>query len=357
MMPEAQSFSFARRAFTAIGIATFFAILLLVLWLAADVFLLAFAGVLSAVFLRGFADWVSHHTRLPVGWSLLVVLLLLVLAFGGGAWLVGARVAGQFELLSDQMPRALERLQQSVEDRRWARWLVDRAPSLEQLTSGRANIFGRITGVFSGTLGLLANVVIVAFIGLYGAIDPGTYRRGLVRLVPKERRARAWEILAGVGKALRGWLRGQLFAMLVVGISTTLGLWLLGSPLALALGLLAAIFGFVPYVGPLVAAVPAILVALMTGFQQALYVALLYLAIQTIEGYVLTPLVQQRSAKLPAGLTITAMALFGVLGGALGLTLAAPLAAAAVVLVRMLYVEDALRDFGAAADDMGNMAP
>jgi predicted PurR-regulated permease PerM len=191
---------------------------------------------------------------------------------------------------------------------------------------------------------VLLNFVMVAFIGLYLAIDPGIYRRGLLSLVPLDRRARAAEILAAVGEALRGWLLGQVFAMLVVGVLATIGLWLLGIPLALALGLLAALLGFIPYLGPLAAAVPAVLLALLAGPQQALQVALLYVGIQLLEGYFLTPLVQQRAVHLPPALTISAMVVMGGLLGGLGLALAVPLTAAAIVLVQKLYVEDVLGD-------------
>jgi predicted PurR-regulated permease PerM len=335
---------FARRALVAVFIAVLVVLLALAIAFAADVFLLVFAGILLAVFLRGMADWLSKHTRFPAGWSLFLLLLALLLVIGTGAWFVGGQVAWQVDRLSEELPRSLEKLRERIQGIPWARRIADEVPSFNQLTSNRADWFSRLTGAFSGTLGVLANVIVVVFIGLYGAIDPGTYQRGLVRLVPLQNRPRAWEVLAAVGTALRGWLVGRVFSMLVVGIATTIGLWLLGIPLALALGLLAAVFGFVPYVGPLVAAVPAILLALMTGPQLAIYVALLYLSIQTVEAYVLTPLVDQRVVQLPPALTITSMLLLGLLVGGLGLTLAAPLTATALVLIKLLYVEDTLGD-------------
>lgn len=344
MNDEQKLLNFAKRALVAVSIAALVVLFALALAFAADVFLLVFAGVLLAVFLRGMADWLHQHTRLPAGWSLLIVLLTLLLVFGTGAWFVGGQVAWQVDRLSEELPRSLEKLRQRIQGIPWARRIVDEVPGFNQWTASRADWFSRLTGAFSGTLGGLANIIVVAFIGLYGAIDPGTYQRGLVRLVPLRNRARAWEVLAGVGTALRGWLIGRVFSMLVVGLTTTVGLWLLGIPLALTLGLLAAVFGFVPYVGPLVAAVPAILLALMAGPQQALYVALLYLSIQTVESYALTPLVDQRVVQLPPALTITSMLLLGLLVGGLGLALAAPLTATALVLIKLLYVEDTLGD-------------
>jgi predicted PurR-regulated permease PerM len=161
-------------------------------------------------------------------------------------------------------------------------------------------------------------------------------------LLPPARRSRAHELLSAIGHTLRWWLFGRAVGMTIVGIATTTGLWLLDVPLALVLGLIAAALDFVPYVGPILAAAPGILVALSGGMSHAIYVALLYLAIQLLEGYVLTPLIEQRSVRLPPALTIGAQVLLGVLVGALGVLFATPLTAALVVLIKGLYVEDTL---------------
>jgi predicted PurR-regulated permease PerM len=260
-------------------------------------------------------------------WSVTTVVLLLLLAIGLIFWMMGGQLASQYQQLAEQLPKSLENLQKQVEDNPWGRRLFRQLPSLEKMTLGRVDPLSRITGAFSGTLGALANVIVVVFIGLYGAFDPDTYVGGLLRLVPPRKRQRATEILRAIADALQGWLIARFFSMAVVGTTTTIGLWLLGVPMALTLGLLAGLFGFIPYVGPILAAVPALLLALATGPQQALYVGLLYLAVQMVETYALTPLVEQEAVKLPPALTIVVMLLFGVLVGGLGVALAAPLTA------------------------------
>jgi len=140
------------------------------------------------------------------------------------------------------------------------------------------------------------------------------------------------------------WLGGRFGLMLANGGLTALGLWLLGMPLALSLGLLAGLLNFVPNFGPWIAAIPAVLVAFLQSPQQALYVALLYLALQSVDAYLLTPLVDRRSVELPPVLTITAQVLLGLVFGFIGILLASPLTAAAMILVKMLYVEDVLGD-------------
>jgi predicted PurR-regulated permease PerM len=162
--------------------------------------------------------------------------------------------------------------------------------------------------------------------------------------VPRPRRARVEEVLQEVGTTLGHWLVGRLVSMGIIGGITTVGLWLIGVPLAPALGLLAALAEFVPNIGPFLAFVPALLLALTESTTRALAVLLLYLSVQGFESYVLTPLVEKQAVELPPALTITAQVLMAVLAGGLGLALATPLAAAVLVLVQRLYIEDTLGD-------------
>jgi predicted PurR-regulated permease PerM len=193
-------------------------------------------------------------------------------------------------------------------------------------------------------VGGLTNLLIVLIVGLYLAVEPGVYLRGFLRLVPPRRRPRTREILLAVAHALRQWLLGQLLAMAVIGLASGLGLWLLGVPYAAVLGLVAALFAFVPNIGPILGLIPALLVAAGVSAWHPAYVLALYAAIQTLESYLLTPVIQRRAVDLPPGLLIVVQVAMGLAAGVLGLLLATPLAAAAMVVVRMAYVEDVLGD-------------
>jgi predicted PurR-regulated permease PerM len=186
------------------------------------------------------------------------------------------------------------------------------------------------------------SVVVIVVIGLYTATEPEVYTDGLIRLVPVEGRKRAREVLDALGSTLRWWLFGRVVSMSVVGVLTTVGLWLMAVPLALALGLVTALLTFIPNIGPVLSVVPALLLVLTQNPARALYVLLLYLGIHTLDGYLLAPLVQERTLLLPPVLTIVGQMLLGVLLGGPGVVLAAPLTAVLFVLVRMLYVEDKL---------------
>jgi predicted PurR-regulated permease PerM len=185
----------------------------------------------------------------------------------------------------------------------------------------------------------VAGILIVLFGGLYLTIEPSLYARGVARLVPPRNRERVAEALLASGRALRRWMAGTAVNMVIVGALTTVGLLALGIPAALALGLIAGLLEFVPIFGPVIAAVPALAVALIISPVHALWVLLLFLAIQQLESNVITPLVMKGAVRLPPALTMMFQVLMAVLFGFLGLLLAVPLLAATVVLTRRLYVE------------------
>jgi predicted PurR-regulated permease PerM len=211
-------------------------------------------------------------------------------------------------------------------------------------SGGDGQFLGRGLGLLGSTFGIVANIAIAAFFAAFMAAEPRPYVEGFLFLVARNRRSRVREVLHEIGRVLRRWLVGQAFLSLCVGLLTGAGLALLGAPFPVALALLAGFMEFIPYIGPFVAAVPAILVAFAESPQLALWVALLFLAIQSIESYLLAPLVQHRAVYLPPAVILFTQVLMGVIVGALGVAVATPLAASAMVAISMLYVEDALGD-------------
>ena len=342
-MPAAPA---TRHAIVTASIAALAVAGLALIWYGADVLLLVFTGILIALLLRGIADWVAERTPIPSGVAVAGVVCSVATLLGMGGWLLADNVAAQFNQLIEQVPLAITTLTERLASYPWGRVVLSWMPDTDAFTSPQA--LGRATGVLSTTLGTtigaVANVVIVAFVALYLAADPGLYVRGVVRLVPVARRDRAREMLRVLGHTLRRWLAGKLVAMAVIGVLTGAGLWIIGVPLALTLGLLAAMLNFVPYLGPLLSFIPAVLLALMESPAMAAWVLGLYLVVQFVESYVLTPLIDQRSVALPPALTIVAQVMLGTLLGALGLVLASPLMAATLVVVQMLYIEEALGD-------------
>ena len=306
-----------------------------------EIVLLLFAAILIAVLLRAMSEPLAKRVGIPQRWAVVIVVMLLVLSFSAIGWLIAPSIGEQVSELRSALPTSLQRLQQEMQRFVWLERLVDSAPHPDSIPT-QPEVASKVTEATSGTLKALANIVVVLVIALYLAADPRPYVEGTIRLFPPAQHKRAREVLDAMGHTLRWWLIGKAASMTVVGIAVFIGLTALGVPLAAALALIAALLDFIPNVGPILALIPAALFALLQGPTQVLYVVLLYGAIQTVEGYVLTPLIDRTTVKLPPALTLTAMVVAALLFGWLGLLLAAPAAAALMVLVQMVYVEDIL---------------
>jgi predicted PurR-regulated permease PerM len=308
-----------------------------------QVLLLVFFGVLIGVLLRSLADALRARSRLSPGWSLGVVVIVLAGLLIGGAALAAPRVAKQLTIVSQNLPQSFEKLKAKIEPYPWAMSIVR---NVEQggMSGDAPGLLRRITGLANQTVGMIVNVVIVIFLGLYFASAPKEHVDGLLGLFPPRRRERMREVMGEMGETLRLWMVGQLVPMIVIGLITWLGLWWIGVPMAATLGVLAGLFNFIPNFGPLASLVPAMLLAVSDSPEKGLWVLGLYVVAQTLEGYVLSPLVQKKMVLLPPALTISVQVLLGVLVGAIGVALAAPLTAVGLVLVKMLYVEDVLHE-------------
>lgn len=327
-----------------VGIITAVVLLLLLMWYAVNVLLLIFAGILLAVFLRGLSRAVNRFTKLPEGWSLAAVIILFLLLTSVLVWWLAPSVVEQVAELRRTLPESVRQGEARLAEYGWGQKIIERLPTFDDALPNGADAFSRATGIFSSTLSAVANFVIIIFVGIFLAVDGRAYLSGFVRLFPFGKRARAREVLDELGFTLWWWLIGKVIAMVIVGVFTWLGLWLFGVPLSLTLGLLAGILNFIPNIGPFLAGIPGVLMALTVSPTVALYVLIFYFVIQSLESYILVPYLQRKTVNLLPALTIVAQFLLGFLIGSIGLILASPLAAVAFVLVRMLYLEDTLGD-------------
>ncbi len=342
----------ALRTLVIVSIVAAVFILAVTAWIAIDVLLMVFAAYLLSVMMRGIGNAVGRHTFIPrnlaSGLSLLVILGLLVFVF----WLLSPNIADQFDQLSTQIAESARHLEHLLRNNTLGQRLLDAIPAIDQLVHGGA-FLTRARGVISTTSGLVIGVIVVVAVGVYSAVQPNIYRDGILQLIPPRGRRRAHEVLSEVDNTMLRWLVGQSISMSVVGILTGLGLWFLGIPLAFTLGLIAALLEFVPNFGPVIAAVPALLVGFAHSPATGFHVLLLYVGVQFLESYLITPQVQHRAVFIPPALHISTQIVFGTLLGMLGLLLATPIVACCMVVVRMLYVDDTLGD-GENSDEAGN---
>jgi len=370
-----------------------FYIALQLLWVGQSVVLLTFLGVLFGIALTAGVDWLERR-RVPRGvGAVLIVLGFLGILFGIGA-ATAPSITSQLRELKTQLPEAITKIQRWVRERQQGvtQVLDDVAPeatteggssqdsaaqgkpgkaagAAEQRDSARQEsggqkdqagdkpvplgegLIGQIGGVgrhvfgfFSSTLAVLGGMILILFVAIFVAIDARTYQDGLMHLFPHEARPRAREVLSATAGMLRRWLLTQFIGMVVIGVLTAGVLLLLGVKAALALGIIAGIFEFIPIAGPILASIPAIAMGFLDGPEKALYVALAYVVIQQIEGNVLYPLLMKKGLELPPVLTIFTQGVLSIVFGFLGLLVAVPMLAAVIVPVKMLYVRDVVGD-------------
>ena len=341
---SADGFAFARRVLIATIVVVAVAGVLALIWYAADLLLLVFAGVLVSIPLRRLSNRLARATNLGGGVALAIVTVGLVAVVAAVGLLAAERIGSQADAFVSQLRSAFDTLRTRVEGNAWLQDVVDRLPNFSELLLGSGGALSRLGGIASSTLGGLINAAIVVIVGVYVASQPALYANGLKRLLPLASRERAGEVLATLDRSLGRWLVGRLVLMVINGGLTALALWALGVPLAFTLGVIAGVLNFIPNFGPFIAAVPAVLIALTVSPMLAVYTALGYLAVQMVDAYVLTPLIDRESVELPPVVTILAQLLLGILFGFVGLLVASPLTASVMILVKMLYVEDVLGD-------------
>lgn len=313
--------------------------LVFIAWTLRTLLLMLFGAVVVATVFRAVADRIARLTRCPQRLSVVISILVVLGAVAGLIALFGAQVVNQVDTLRETLPLAWRAFEQRVGDLGLGQQLASLAESVTAPGSTSLSAFGRTILSLGGGI---ADVLVVIVAGIFLAAQPRLYATGAITLVPPAKRALALEAMTESEHALRLWLRGQLIAMVVVGTLTGLGLWALGMPSALTLGLLAGILEFIPFAGPVLSAIPALLLALAASPDLALGVLLLYLAVQQFEGNVLTPLVQQYAVDVPGVILLFSVLAFGALFGVIGVLLAAPLAVVTYVLVKRLYIVEAL---------------
>ncbi|MDO5648644.1 AI-2E family transporter [Paracoccus sp. (in: a-proteobacteria)] len=328
--------------------------IVLIAWTWSEVFLLAFASILIAVALRAGAVALKNRLGLNEKIGALLVLLTALGVIYGVIHFAGPAVAGQFRELLAALPESWNRLndwlsgssagemlQSQVEDQIGS---VDFGAGASQVIQRLPDIFGTFGVVVNNIVNSLSKLFLMLIAALYLAMEAPKYRQGLLHLVPLKHRGRGAEIMDELGNNLARWMGGQALDMMAVGILAGIGLWLMGVPLALVLGIIAAMTNIIPIIGPFFSGAIAVLFALTQGFELAMYVAVMFLAIQLFEGEVLMPLIQRYAVSLPPALTVFAIIGFGSMFGFGGIVLATPMLVVLMVLIRRIYIEDALGD-------------
>ncbi len=301
--------------------------------------MLVFAAVVFAVVFDAIANRLCRWTGMPRGLAIVAAVLLLLGIFFGVFTMFGAQLIAEFDEIRDKFPAAVRAIEQQLNN--WG--LGEPARNLiEQGTSDLSTLASRAGGYVISAGSSLSDVVLVLVGAIFFAADPDVYRRGVLLMTPRAAEPTVRAALSDVTGGLRGWMRGQGVSMIVAAAMTSLGLWLLGVPAFAGLGLIAGLLDVIPFVGPVIAAIPAVLLAFTVSPMTAVWTIVMFIVIQQIQGNFLQPMIQKQAVDVPPAILLFAVLASGTLFGFLGVLLAAPVTIVAYVLVQRIYVKTLL---------------
>lgn len=307
----------------------------------ANLWILIFGSVVVAVVIRAIADPLVERFRFKDGLAVLTAILTILAVLAGIGFLFGQQISEQVHQLVLKLPGAWAQFQARLQASPAAGEIFDQ---LQNLGSEAGRALAIAPRIAMSTVSGVAILVLVLVAGIFLAAQPDQAREGVLSMTPLSSRARLREVMNTCGRALKGWVKAQLLSMVLVGGLVGLGLWIIGVPAPLALGLVTGLAQFVPIVGPIAAAIPALLVAATGGAQMLLLTLALFLGVSQLEANLITPLVQKNVASLPVVLGIFAVVGLGTLFGPLGVLFATPLTLVLYTIVTMLYRQDVLHD-------------
>jgi predicted PurR-regulated permease PerM len=307
------------------------------LWRISGILLLLFGAILIATLLRAFAEVLEAH--LPVApFGVTITALLFIGVFGAFMYLFGSQLAGQLAFVIEKIPAALNTAGERI-------GLYNITGEIERALKGdsdRPTLMWQAASIGYTIMGGFFDLILVLIAAVYLAADPKLYRRGVAKLFPVVHHPRIFDAMDSTGRALRLWFWGQLVTMVIVGVMSLVAYWWIGLPSPFALALIAGVTNFIPYLGPLLGAVPAIIFALAMDLETIFWTVGAILVIQQVEGHFLTPYIQRRVVLMPPVLVLFSIVVFGFLFGMLGVVLGVPLAVALAVLIKKLWMREVL---------------
>jgi predicted PurR-regulated permease PerM len=294
------------------------------LWRLSDVLLVIFASILLAIAWRAAAKPLETRLKLPRAASMAVAALTLTAIFGSSITMFGSRLLAQYDEVARDIPRAIAEIRQAIEAHPWGRYVESflAATDISRATAPLAVHVASFVGAVSQTL---AFTLVILLGGACLALDPPTYIDGVIALAPASRREGLDRFMNKAGLMLQQWLRVQIFVVVVNTTLAFLGLWVAGVEAPLALATISGLLAFIPFLGSWVALIIGAIAVLPQGAEFAAYAVAAIGGASFIEGYLLTPYVQSKTLSLPPAALIFSMSAMGLLFGAFGVILAAPI--------------------------------
>lgn len=326
---------FDQRVWKTVGITAFTVIVLLIVYKVFNAFLLLLAASLIAVFFRAVAAKIQQWTGWKNGISLTLSIVGTFLIVGLFFWLMGAKVQSQVTEMQDKVPQMIENAKDYLNQSDIGKKIVESVSNEEN----QKKALPVLQGFFSSTFGVFGDLYVVVFLALFLTAGASEYVRGIVKMVPRKGQNKTHEVIMHLGENLKKWIKGAVFAGLVVFTLTAIGLISLGVEMWLILAILAGFLNVIPNFGPIIAMIPAVLVGLMDSPTKALLIAGLFILVQTLESNLITPNVQKKLLNTPPALLLFFQVIMGALTGGWGIVLAVPLLVILMTLVKDLYYD------------------
>ncbi|MDQ4088671.1 MAG: AI-2E family transporter [Pseudomonadota bacterium] len=285
--------------------------------------LLIFGGIVFASMLDGGTRLLGRVLPIGRGWRLLIVTLAALAFLVGTVWLAGVQLAAQAAALRDIVAVQINRIIALAGSYGLGTDMVQPQQMMEQLMGS----LGLLTSAVTTAIGGVTSMVMIIVIGLFVAVEPRIYERGLAWMLPLGTRERFYRTSDRMGFTLRRLMAGRLLGMAVEGVGTWLLLMMGGVPMAALLGLLTGILAFLPNIGAIISGVLIVLVGFSAGVDTGLWAIAVYVIVQVVDGYLIVPYVARKTVDLAPALVLGAQIIFGALFGILGLALADPIVA------------------------------
>jgi predicted PurR-regulated permease PerM len=326
--------TYIEKVWHTVAIVALLVVAILIARVAFNVLLMILAGSLISVYFHGLGDMIERRTKWNRKICMTISVLGSFLILAGLLWVMGTTIQGQIAVLSESLPKTVNNFKLKMGESPLG------AKVLEYFNDDNTDkLFATAQSFFSTSFGVIGNIYIIMFLGIFFTTHPSLYKDGIIKLFPQRNKPMAKKVMDRTSQALKGWLKGMMLSMVLIFIMIGTGLSIIGIPVALVLALLTGLLKLIPNFGSLAAMIPGVLLALTQDLNTAIIVSLLYVVSQTIVSNIVTPLIQKKMINIPPALTIISQVIMGVLSGVLGIILAVPLLSIIIILVDEIYIK------------------
>ncbi|UEG54625.1 AI-2E family transporter [Mucilaginibacter daejeonensis] len=329
--------TYVQKVWQTVTIVTLLVITILIARVAFNVLLMVMCGTLISVYFHGLGDLIERNTTLSRKWAMTISVGGSFILLGLVLWFMGNTLETQIAQLSNSLPGTINNFKAKLSESPVGQKVLEYFAGDDDDSSKK--LMATAQSFFNTSFGVLGNIYIIFFLGIFFTSDPDLYKNGILLLLPENRKFTGRYIINRISLALKGWLKGMMLSIVLITIMLFIGLSIMHIPVAIVLALIAGMLKIIPNFGSLAAMIPGVLLALTISTQTAIIVSLIYIVSQTIVSNIITPIIQNKMINLPPALTIISQIIMGTLSGVLGIIMAVPLLAIVFILVDELYVK------------------